>query len=290
MLFDDPTLRHRPKPRLENTVVGPYELGRSLGGGGFGTVYEALHRVTGRRVALKLLTAGLAETTRPLERFDREIRAIRALAHRNIVQLHDAGWLAANRPYLVTELVGGTDLGRRIRSNGPLDVDEVVEIVVQLCAGLSAAHARGVVHRDVKPANVMLEPVDQSVRVVLLDFGLAKLLDPDEPALTAKRYPLGTPSTMAPEQILGRHIDARTDVYSLGALTYTMLCGRYPYRCDDLARLFRMHLAAPIPAASRNARVPLAVDDVIRTAMAKRPDDRFATVEAFRVAFSTSVR
>ena len=208
--------------------IGDYELRRELGRGGMGVVYEA-HEVTlDRTVALKILPRKFSSDPAYVARFLNEARAAARLDHPNIVMVHVVGE-AAGRRFIAMELVRGAPLSSQIRAEQPLPALKALSLVRQVAAALSAAHAHGVIHRDIKPQNIM---VDTEGRVKVLDFGLAKLHG-STAALTATGASLGTPRYMAPEQIQGRPADARTDIYSLGIVLFELLAGRPAFDADS---------------------------------------------------------
>ena len=208
--------------------VRDYVVREKIAEGGFGAVYRVEHTVLGRQAALKVLHPELASSREAIARFEREARTVNVIKHPNVVDIYDFGELPDGRPYFVMELLVGIDLSEHLASFGPLSPEETLALLTPLAAALSAAHAKGVVHRDVKPSNVFLADGEPR-RVVLLDFGVAKLLAPGTEGLTTSRHRIGTPSFMSPEQLAGGDIDGRADVYALGALAYQMLTGQLPF-------------------------------------------------------------
>lgn len=261
--------------------VAGYVLDEFLADGGFGVVYRAHDEATGEQVAVKILHAELAESPDLVLRFEREVEAIRRVKHPNVIDVYARGRLADGRPYFAMELLHGVSLEDHLRVRGRLPAGEVLSILEPLCSALAAAHERSIVHRDIKGSNVFLATVPSGRRVVLLDFGVAKLLDAEGPALTKSRHVVGTLACMAPEQLLGRPVDARTDIYALGALTFCMLTGEQPFADSPFSVLHQMHLHARPPRPSSVARVSPSFDDPVLQAMAKDPAARFATVGAF---------
>lgn len=261
------------------TAVGDYVVKRRLGRGGHGTVYEAEHAILGRRVALKLMHSQLAESRDLVARFLREARLVNQIRHPCIVDIQHFGELPGGRPYCVMELLPGQNLWSRLGSAGRLELRVAVAILEQLCAALGAAHAAGVVHRDIKASNVMLDDGDPPA-VKLLDFGIAKVNAPGAEGLTRVGERLGTRSYMSPEQLREQPVDARTDVYALGVLLFQMLTGRLPFVASDPAELEQMHLEAPPPRPSLLAPIPATFDTVVARCMAKRPEDRYPSAEA----------
>ncbi|WP_437958702.1 serine/threonine-protein kinase [Sorangium sp. So ce119] len=261
--------------------AGDYRIGRALAAGGFGVVYRGEHAERGTPAAVKVLHPELALHPDLLVRFEREIEATRRVRHPGVVEIFDVGRLADGRPYLVMELLEGADLAQLLRDRGRLPPEEALAVLEPLCSALEAAHAQAIVHRDVKPSNVFLCAGGDRPRVVLLDFGVAKLLDAPGPALTTSRHVVGSPSCMSPEQLMSRPVDARSDIYALGALTYTMLVGEPPFSGTSLVVLRQLHLFASPPRPSARARVSPSLDRVVLQALSKDPAERQASVGEF---------
>jgi serine/threonine-protein kinase len=262
-----------PADRLATgALAGSWRIASQIAVGGCGVVYSARHVVLDRLAAVKVLHAELASSPVMVDRFVREARAVNAIRHPNIVDIFDFGHLPDGRPYFVMELLAPGDLEQRIAASGRLVVAEVVAILTPICDALDAAHRAGYVHRDLKARNIGFAPgVDGAPK--LLDFGIAKLLEDDAAGATAT-IRVGTPYCMAPEQIRGERVDARTDVYALGVLLHHLLTGRYPFDAADPAEIERLHLEAPPPAPSRLAPVPPALDGLVTRALAKAPAGR----------------
>jgi serine/threonine-protein kinase len=261
--------------------AGAYLLGEVLGQGGFGVVYSAVHEVLGTRAAVKIVHAELAAGAHVIPRFEREVEAIQRIRHPGVVAILDHGRLPDGRPYFAMELLEGTSLTAHLEARGRLSVDELLAILEPLGAAVSAAHARSIVHRDIKASNVFLAEQGGARRVVLLDFGVAKLLDAEGPELTASRQMVGTLAWMAPEQILGTPVDERTDVYALGVLTYRALTGEMPFAARSSLAVQQMHLYTEARPPSARADVSRAFDEVLARALAKAPAQRQPTVTAF---------
>jgi serine/threonine-protein kinase len=191
---------------------------------------------------------------------------------------------------MVMELLSGDDLKHRLRAGGPLPLAETLRILGSLCKTLDFAHSRGVIHRDIKPSNVFLSTDGASPRVTVLDFGLAKLIDDPGQSLTASRQILGTPTSMAPEQILGGAVDRRSDIYALGALAFHLLAGEPPFRSDSVHVLCQMHLHARVPNLSASAQVSPALDHVIARAMSKQREHRYPSCGEFLAALESASR
>ncbi|ACY15990.1 serine/threonine-protein kinase [Haliangium ochraceum] len=263
------------------TVSGDYVIREKIGWGGCSTVYAGKHRVSGQEVAIKVMHRGLADSPRQVQRFVQEARAVHLIHHPTIVEMYDIGQLADGRPYIVMELLHGINLASLLREQGRLSPAEAFEVLAPVCESLSVAHGSGIVHRDIKASNIIiLASEGDERRVKLLDFGIAKLVRSDQPGgmQTTVGHVLGTPHSMAPEQIKGKPVDGRTDIYALGALLYRLLTGRHPFEgCDALA-LTRMHLHAAAPLPSRFAPVPPAIDAVVRKCMEKDPARRYQDI------------
>ena len=265
--------------------VPGYRIERLIGEGGFGQVWRAA-RDDGRLVAIKVLHLELIRSLDALTRFERELEAIGRLDHRNVVRAHDHGTLVDGRPYLVLEYIPGPNLREVIVERGTLPPAEMLAILEPVCDALAAAHEVGLVHRDVKASNVILGHDALGPRPVLLDFGLVKLLDAQGPGLTSSRTMLGTPAAMAPEQMRGQAVDARTDVYALGLLAYHMLTGTPAFAGMPGVVQSYVQVSGPRPRPSTKIDIDPAIDDPIVRALAPSPADRFAgpreLVEALR--------
>lgn len=279
-----------PGAAIDNFVIE-----RQVGRGSWGAVYLARPRSdagpsappSGReRVAIKVLHGSLSVSPRMVERFVREVSLVRLLHHPNIVEIDELGQLGDGRPYYVMEYLEGEPLIAMLRRRGPLPVEEAVAILEPVCEALAAAHEAGIVHRDVKSSNIMLIATPQGASVKLIDFGVAKLLDDNGSGFTTVGRRVGTLSAMAPEQIYGGQVDARTDVYALGILLYLLLTGHHPFWSDDEVELAWRHLEEPPPRPSARAPVPPALDAVVLRALEKAPERRFDSAGSFFAALS----
>lgn len=263
--------------------AGDYMLTALLGAGGFGVVYRGEHVERRIPAAVKILHPELASDPEMLVRFAREIEAIQRLRHPNVVEVFDSGWLPDGRPYFAMELLDGISLHELLKSRGRISPEEALGILTPLCSALEAAHARAVVHRDLKPSNVFLCARGAGMRVVLLDFGIAKLLDATGPALTSSRVVIGTLSCIAPEQLTSNAVDPRTDVYALGALLYTMVTGSPPFGSASAPVVRQLLIEGRIPRPSARARVGLALEEVIVRAMSQAKEARHTSVSELLV-------
>jgi serine/threonine protein kinase len=273
---------HMP-PRIAPTppAAGAYRIGELLASGGFGAVYRAEHTSSGAAAAVKIMHAELSADRGAVGRFEREIEVMQRLRHPGVLEVFDRGRLPDGRPFLAMELLAGESLRAHLDARGRLEVAEALAILEPLADALGAAHARGVIHRDLKPSNVFLAEAGRRRRVVLLDFGVAKLLDAEGPALTRSGNVVGTTSCMAPEQILTRPIDVRSDVYALGVLAYRMLAGEPPFAARNLIALQQAHLyMTPRPPSAAGSPDP-ALDAPILRALAKEPPARQPSAAAF---------
>lgn len=272
-----------------------YRALRQLGAGGMGEVYEVEHEIVGRLMVAKVLRPELAHDAAIADRMRVEAQALAALCHPNIVSVTDFARTSDGRPFYVMEQLDGRTLGEEFRSRGAFPVDEAIDVVRQILAGLTAAHQLGLVHRDIKLDNVFLHQKASGERVVkLLDFGVAKVLAgrdsraPAPPTLpTADGAIVGTPRYVSPEQVLGKGIDHRADVYATGLVLYTLVCGRGPF--DDVRKqedFFIAHLGDEPPAPSDVSRqsLPHDLDAAILRAIRKNPADRFQSAMEFSAA------
>jgi serine/threonine protein kinase len=265
--------------------VGPYRIIEQLGQGGMATVFKAYHAALDRYVAIKVLHPAFKEEPNFLSRFQREARVVARLEHPNIVPIYDYSE-HAGQPYLVMKYVEGQTLKARI-SEGPLTKEEAVEIVDAVGSALSYAHNQGVLHRDVKPSNVLL---CNDGSIYLADFGLARMAQAGASTLS-KDVMLGTPQYISPEQGQGvQDLDQGTDIYSLGVLLYEIVVGRVPFNADTPFSIIHDHIYTPLPPPTAvNPKVPEIVEQVLLKSLAKPREDRFESVEQQYVAFRTAV-
>lgn len=255
--------------------LGRYELLEVLGRGAMGVVYKAHDSFLDRVVAVKTYRQDVTMSDEVRRRFEREVKTASCLQHPNIVTVYDGG-LEGDIPFLAMEFVEGTTLARELERRAPLPLGEALRLLEQLTEGLAYAHAQGVVHRDLKPANIL---ISKSGLAKIADFGVAKVITPETAATTR---PVGTPSCMSPEQVEGRPVDARADVFALGVLAYQLLAGRKPFEGETTAAvLFQILNVEPKPPSEIRPELPRAVDAVIARALAKDPDRRTRDVSTF---------
>jgi serine/threonine-protein kinase len=274
-------------------VVGPYRLIDRIGEGGMGQVFKAYHPAMGRVVALKIIKKERLANPNAVKRFLQEIQSAAKLVSPNIVVAFDAGQIGETH-YLAMEYVEGINLSKLVRTSGPLPVAEACEYVRQAAQGLQHAHERNMVHRDIKPGNLLLSRPAASPRgvVKILDMGLARLNDPDNTnALTRIGSVIGTPEYMAPEQAQDSHkADIRADLYSLGCTLYFLLTGRVPFKAATLADLLHKHQTEePTPLEQVRPEAPLQLGLVVKKLMAKKPADRYQTPADLMLALTPFV-
>ena len=254
--------------------LGHFDVLETLGRGGCGVVVKAFDRKLLRHVAVKMMAPGLAATSAARKRFRREARAAAAVRHENVVQIYAVEEYPT--PHLVMEYVPGPSLHVLLRERGPLDAGEVARVGAQVARGLAAAHARGLVHRDVKPANILVEAAAGVSRVKLTDFGIARAAD--DASLTQSGTVVGTPLYMSPEQARGGAIDPRSDLFSLGSVLYEMASGRPSFRAgSSMAVLRRVADDDPRPVREVAPETPAWLAAIVARLQAKRPADRFQT-------------
>ncbi len=258
-------------------VAERYELEELLGAGGMSCVYRAHDRDLDRTVAVKVLHERLVDDSDALGRFRREAETAAGLTHENVVAVIDRGE-DEGQPFIVYEYVGGTNLKQILQQTGPLPLERALRLVIQIARGLAHAHARGTIHRDVKPHNVL---VDGGGQAKVTDFGIARSLTALE-AFTLTGTVLGSVDYIAPEQAQGQTVDERTDVYALGVVLHELLTGELPFTGASFVEVALQHVNDEPPRASqKRAGIPLRIDAAMRRALAKRPERRFATMAAF---------
>src|SRR5215813_14433187 len=264
-------------------LAGKYRIDERLSEGGMGTVYRATHVLMEKTVAIKVLRPSLAADEKIVARFSREARAASRISHPNALSVTDFGEDESGHVFLVMEFLSGKTLKQVIREEGPLPLARVVDITRQVGDALNAAHQQGVVHRDLKSDNIMLIDTMAGDHAKVLDFGIAKINEPEgnhDPELTAPNLVIGTPQYMSPEQCSqDSPIDSRSDIYSLGVILYEMLVGHVPFTGDSPTMVMLKHLQEPVPSVlDERQDIPAAVNRVVSRAMAKIPDNRYQTV------------
>ena len=299
-LVPDATFAHVDRDIQPGTVVGEYTVESKLGQGGFGAVYRAVHPLIGKRAAVKVLSREFSSNPQMVSRFIAEARAVNQIRHRNIIDIFSFGQLPDGRQYYIMELLDGVTFDAYLSKQKRLDLAAAMPILRGVARALDAAHAKGILHRDLKPENVFLvQHDDGSVEPKLLDFGLVKLIDPKSTLTgdasaesdsaksgsdsgghnTKTGTPMGTPYYMSPEQCRGLEVDARTDVYSFGAMVFEVLTGELPFTGHSTLDILIQHMSSPPPAASsRCAAVPASIDGPLAQIMAKDPNARPAHV------------
>jgi len=283
------------QPWSGREIEGKYRVGRMLGRGGMGAVYEAENLALGKRVALKFLDAQAAQDTDGVQRFMREARAASTIESAHIVQVFDVGEVDDGRPYLVMELLRGETLSARLQREGRLSPTETVHLAVQMLRGLHRAHEHGIVHRDLKPENVFLVETDgDPVFVKIVDFGISKItrrsgkLEPG--SITREGVVLGTPFYMAPEQAQAlADLDERADLWSVGAILYECLSGHRPFAGETYEQvIISICTSRPDELASAAQSVPRALSDVIMQALRRDRSKRFESAKAFLSALQVA--
>lgn len=267
---------------LGQTLAGKYRIDERLSEGGMGTVYKGTHVLMDKTVAVKVLRPSLAADEKIVARFSREARAASKISHPHALSVTDFGEDQNGTVFLVMEYLDGRTLKDIIRSEGPMPLDRVVEIVKQVGGALDAAHAQGVVHRDLKSDNIMLLSTMNADYAQVLDFGIAKIKEREgeyNPGLTAPDLVIGTPQYMSPEQCSqAPDIDAHSDIYSLGIIIYEMLVGHVPFTGESPTAIMLKHLQQPAPSVlTERSDLPPAVGKVVARALEKLPQDRYAS-------------
>src|SRR3954464_4207453 len=264
----------KPSSAMIGTVLsGRYRLEAKLGSGGMSTVYLARDQTLDRQVAVKVMHREMSEQADQLERFRQEARAVAKLSHPNVVSVIDAGE-DGGHPYIVFEYVEGETLKQRINRDGALPPQEEIADAIEIARGLSMAHARNMVHRDIKPQNIL---IDAEGRAKLTDFGISRQLEQD--GMTATGRVLGTTDYVAPEQAMGRPVDQRSDLYSLGVVLYEMLVGQVPFSADSQVGVAMKHVNEDLPdVQQRRPELSAAAAMVVERATTKDPNDRYQSV------------
>jgi eukaryotic-like serine/threonine-protein kinase len=263
-------------------IAGKYRVERVLGHGGMGVVVAAMHTELDQRVALKFLLSEAMTHPDVVARFSREAKAAASIHSEHVARVIDVGSLPSGAPYVVMEYMDGEDLARVLARRGPLPAETAVGYVLEACEAIAEAHAQGIVHRDLKPANVLIN--DEGL-LKIVDFGVAAAQREGDTQLTKTGYVIGSPKYMAPEQILGRKVDERADVYALGVMMYEMLTGIPPYSRGDHMAVMYQHVQGKARAPQEiNPTLSANLAEVVVKAMAVDKAKRFQTMEEYRGA------
>ncbi len=280
-------------PLIGRVIDGRYRVQSRIGQGGMGAVYRVEHVAMGKVAAMKILHPSLSQEAEVVRRFRREAEAVSRLSHPNTVQVFDFGQSQGSM-YLVMELIRGEDLGALLRRDGALPWQRLGPILSQVLDALAEAHELGIIHRDIKPENLLIARTrDGRDLVKVLDFGLAKLRDVEElNAVTGRGTVIGTPYYMSPEQIRAEDLDARSDLYSLGALAYRALTSEHPFAAATPVAVLTQHLTTPLEAPTVRApsrEIPPAAEAIVMRAMEKQREDRYQSAEAMRAAVVSAI-
>ena len=276
-------------PLVGKTIGGRYFIRRQLARGGMGAVYEAEHVGLDKRVAVKFILDRFGEDREALHRFHREARTASRIGHANIIDITDIGETEDGKPFLVMEYLEGADLDQVLRATGRMEPSRAVHIVAQVLRGLAAAHGQGIIHRDMKPANVFLtERGGVTDFVKVMDFGISKVVAARDARvrLTETGVAMGTPIYMAPEQAEARQdLDHRIDVYAVGVMLYEMLSGEPPFNASSYLILVQQHVSSPVPPlGERCPDLPAQLVRAVHKALEKKPERRFADALEFAAA------
>jgi serine/threonine protein kinase len=277
-------------PYLGKTIAEKYRVENLIGSGGTSVVYKAEHLQLRRPVAIKMLKSHLVTDDDSKRRFEQEARAVSSLNHPNVLNVFDVGVTKYGEPYIVMEYLQGISLGEVIAKNGRLPVKRAMHIFVQACNALAHAHKKEVLHRDVKPSNIMLVASDDDPDFVkIVDFGLAKLaaLTGEFHKLTKTGEVFGSPVYMSPEQCTGKKLDGRTDIYSMGVVMFETLTGRPPFKERTSIETIRRQIKDAPPRISEiltGGEVPKVIETIVNKTLAKNPEERYETMDDLRLA------
>jgi eukaryotic-like serine/threonine-protein kinase len=291
---DAVVLEHTQDPLIGKPLASKYNIEELIKSGGMGSVYRGKHILMDKTVAIKVLRPSLAVDPAVVARFSREAKAASRINHPHAVVVTDFGEDENGVVFLVMEYLSGRTLKEIIRTEGPLELKRIVEIIRQVAGALDVAHSQGVIHRDLKSDNIMLSSTNGGEWAKVLDFGIAKIQQPEgagDIEVTAANLVVGTPQYMSPEQCSqARPLDARSDVYSLGVIVFEMLTGRVPFTGDSPTVIMMKHVQDPPPSVlTGRPNLPTPIDDVVRRALAKQPADRFSSAGELYEALSRAV-
>jgi hypothetical protein len=269
---------------LASALEGRYQVLSELGRGGMGIVYQAYDKQLKEQVAIKLLSPLVSADQEALDRLTREVSLARRVTHPNVIRIHDLSQVNGLH-YVSMEYFSGTNLKEHLKRTGPLSLLNAFQILSQICDGLEAAHSQGVIHRDLKSQNIMIGPSGQ---IKIIDFGLARSMH--LAGMTATGLIMGTPEYMSPEQVAGKQVDERADIYALGVILFEMLTGRVPFTGDSAIAVGFQQLKDPPPRPrSVNPQIPEEVERIILKALEKDPIDRYRTVGEMRQEFAAAL-
>lgn len=275
---------NKADPLIGTVFADRYEILSLIARGGMGVLYKARHKFMDRLVAIKFLHPELTLDFNNLKRFRQEAQSSSYLSHPNIISVFDFGISPDGEVFLVMDYLEGRTLADDLMLNGPMDIEKAVTVFEQICDGLDHAHTRGVIHKDLKPSNIMLSEHENSMVVKIVDFGIArhgKQKQEDGPASTVS----GSPAYMSPEQCKGHALDTRSDLYSLGCLIYEAITGTPPFMSRDGHEVMIAHVSKPVPPLSSVTKreIPLLLEAIVQKSLNKEPNDRFQTAADFKV-------
>jgi serine/threonine protein kinase len=282
----------RPDLSLGTNLVGKtidykYQVESVLGEGGMAVVYKCFHKQMERPVVIKVMQGWLLSSKNSFERFEREYKITAKLNHPNIVSIYDVGFLNGNEPYIVMEFIKGEALADRISRTGDLPLDTVANIAIQICRGLEEAHSMNVIHRDLKPDNILLqEKSERPDWVKIVDFGISHFTAGESKRLTKTGRMVGTPEYISPEQLRDQPIDARTDLYSFGIILFEMLAGIVPFTAETAEAVLMKHLLSDVPSLTEfrdDISDESPFGQIVHKLLKKNPDDRYDTASEVRL-------